>query len=118
MIYDESSEVNENELKKIIEKAVVSDAITVYDLLNKKGIGNFTNIIFIVNIYFNFNEFLEVSSDTQQALLELVCFYNNQDDIEDDWIEERWYTQANKEKEGIRNTWKYVLHYYNIIHNI
>jgi len=40
--------------------------------------------------------------------LELVCFYNNQDDLEEDWIEERWYTQANKDREEYRNTWKYV----------
>jgi pentatricopeptide repeat domain-containing protein 3 len=38
--------------------------------------------------------------------LELVCFYNSQDDIEEDWIEERWYTQVNKEREELRNTWK------------
>lgn len=37
--------LDENELKIIIEKAVVSDAMTVYDLLNKKGIGNFINFI-------------------------------------------------------------------------
>ncbi|XP_025415928.1 protein PTCD3 homolog, mitochondrial isoform X2 [Sipha flava] len=86
VFYDESHELDENELKKVIEKGVVSDAITVYNLLSKNGI--------------------EISSDTQQALLELVCFYNNQDDIEEDWIEERWYTQVNKEREELRNTWK------------
>jgi len=44
--------------------------------------------------------------------LELVCFYNNQDDLEEDWIEERWYTQANKDREEFRNTWKYVFSIY------
>ncbi|XP_022160312.1 protein PTCD3 homolog, mitochondrial [Myzus persicae] len=86
VVYDENSELHENELKLIIEKAIVSDAITVYNLLRKKDI--------------------EISSDTQQSLLELVCFYNNQDDLEEDWIEERWYTQANKDREEYRNTWK------------
>lgn len=52
---------------------------------------------------------LDISPDTLQALLELVCFYNSQDDIEEDWIEERWYTQSNKDREEFRNTWKYVL---------
>lgn len=61
-----------------------------------------------------FQYFLEISSDTQQALLELVCFYNNKDDIYEDWIEERWYTQANKDREEFRNTWKYVRYYFNI----
>ncbi|XP_025209053.1 protein PTCD3 homolog, mitochondrial [Melanaphis sacchari] len=86
VIYDENCELDENELKKIIEKSFVSDAITVHNLLIKKGI--------------------EISSDTQQSLLELVCFYNNQDDLEEDWIEERWYTQTNKDREEFRNTWK------------
>ncbi|XP_060867509.1 small ribosomal subunit protein mS39 [Metopolophium dirhodum] len=86
VVYDENYDLDENELKIIIKKAIVSDAIAVYDLLKKKDI--------------------EISSDTQQSLLELVCFYNNQDDLEEDWIEERWYTQANKNREEYRNTWK------------
>ncbi|CAI6343787.1 unnamed protein product [Macrosiphum euphorbiae] len=86
VVYDESYDLDENELKTIIEKGIVSDAIAVYNLLKKKDI--------------------EISSDTQQSLLELVCFYNNQDDLEEDWIEERWYTQANKNREEYRNTWK------------
>lgn len=61
MVYDESHVLDENELKKIIEKAVVSDAMTVYDLLSKKGIGNFINFIlcskYSIFIYFNLNVF-------------------------------------------------------------
>lgn len=45
-VYDESQELDENELKNVIEKAIVSDAITIYNLLSKKGIGNLKNIIF------------------------------------------------------------------------
>ncbi|KAL4130829.1 hypothetical protein QTP88_008208 [Uroleucon formosanum] len=86
VVYDENCDLDENELKIIIEKAIVSDAIAVYNLLKKKNI--------------------EISSDTQQSLLELVCFYNNQDNLEEDWIEERWYTQANNNREEYRNTWK------------
>lgn len=40
-MYDESCELDENELKIIIEKSIVSDAITVHNLLTKKGIGIF-----------------------------------------------------------------------------
>lgn len=40
MIYDENSEVDENELKSVISKSVVSDAISIYNLLKKKGTGN------------------------------------------------------------------------------
>lgn len=41
VVYDESQELDENDLKTIIEKAVVSDAILVYGFLSKKNIGNF-----------------------------------------------------------------------------
>lgn len=40
MIYDENSEVDENELKSVVSKSVVSDAISIYNLLKKKGTGN------------------------------------------------------------------------------
>lgn len=90
---------------------MVSDAITVYNLLSQKGIGNFINFNILIAYKFDWFKSLEVSSDTQQALLELVCFYNSVDDIEEDWIEERWYTQANKDREEFRNTWKYILYY-------
>lgn len=86
VVYDDSYELDENDLKIIIEKSHVSDAITVYNLIKKKN--------------------KEISSDTQQSLLELVCFYNNQDDLDEDWIEERWYTQAYKDREEFRNTWE------------
>lgn len=70
-------------------------------------------LIFSTKIFlFLFQWSLEISSDTQQSLLELVCFYNNQDNLEEDWIEERWYTQANKDREEFRNTWKYVFIWY------
>lgn len=55
-MYDESSELDENELKKIIEKALVSDAITVYNMLTKKGIGNCMNVI-IIYLYFILKQF-------------------------------------------------------------
>lgn len=49
MVYDESFELDENELNKIIEKGIVSDAITVYNLLNKNGTGNFINFVSILD---------------------------------------------------------------------
>lgn len=52
-MYDENSELHENELKLIIEKAIVSDAITVYNLLRKKDIGNFFNILIYLFIFYN-----------------------------------------------------------------
>ncbi|XP_050546265.1 protein PTCD3 homolog, mitochondrial isoform X1 [Daktulosphaira vitifoliae] len=86
VIYNEEYDVNENDLKKVINLGNVSDALTIYSLLKNKN--------------------KELNIDTKQSLLELVCFYNSQDVIEENWIEERWYTQANQERETLRNTWK------------
>jgi hypothetical protein len=36
-VYDDNSEVDEEVLKKVIDDVLVSDAITVYQLLQKKG---------------------------------------------------------------------------------
>jgi hypothetical protein len=36
-VYDENSEVDEEVLKRVIDDVLVSDAITVYQLLQKKG---------------------------------------------------------------------------------
>lgn len=47
VVYDENHEVDENELKTIIGKGDVSDAITVYKLLSKKNIGN--SMHYIIN---------------------------------------------------------------------
>lgn len=57
MVYDESYELDENELNKIIEKGIVSDAIIVYNLLNKNGTGNFINFVTIktINLFINFD---------------------------------------------------------------
>ncbi|XP_050420754.1 protein PTCD3 homolog, mitochondrial [Adelges cooleyi] len=86
VVYDESQEVNETDLQRVIKSGAVSDAITIYNILKKQD--------------------TDLNLETQQALLELVCFFNSQDDIEEDWIEEKWYTQAGHEREAFRNTWK------------
>lgn len=49
-IYDENHELDETELKNVIEKATVSDAIIIYNLLSKKGIGNIVILFLIVVI--------------------------------------------------------------------
>jgi len=54
-VYDESYELDESELKTTIEKAIVSDAVNVYNLLKKKGIGKFINIkLLFLYLYFYF----------------------------------------------------------------
>lgn len=42
----------------------------------------------------------------KQQLLELVCFYNHEDTLSEELIEERWHSQTSVGKERQRKTWK------------
>lgn len=84
--YNEDSQVVEEDLKNVIKEALVSDAILIYKLLKDKGIA--------------------ISSKTQQSLLELLCFYNHNNTLPEEFIEERWFRQTSKAKERQRKTWK------------
>lgn len=86
MIYTEESEVDVNSLKEVIANVEVSDAILVYNLLVKKG--------------------TEIPAELKQSLLELLCFYNHENTLADDLIEERWFGQSSMGKERLRKTWK------------
>lgn len=84
-VYTEESEVNEQVLLNLIRSALVSDAITVYNILKKNGV--------------------ELQTSTKESLLELLCFYNSEDPVSEDWIEERWFRSSvtsNKSK----NNWR------------
>ncbi|CAH0391657.1 unnamed protein product [Bemisia tabaci] len=83
-VYDENSEVNEAVLKTLIQSSSVSDAICVYELMEKKNIA--------------------VSDELKQSLLELVCFYNGKDGKSDEYLDEKWYT-ANQ-RTIARKTWQ------------
>lgn len=85
-VYDDNSEVDEEVLKKVIDDVLVSDAITVFQLLQKKG--------------------QSISESTKQALLELLCFYNCEDTLTEDLIEERWFRHGGWYKAKQRKTWK------------
>lgn len=85
LVYTENSEVTEEDLKHTIKAVQVSDAILVYKLLRSKGV--------------------EVSKETRQSLLELVCYFNNEDTLSEEFIEERWFRQGTKGKEKQRKTW-------------
>uniref|UniRef100_A0A1B6E9B4 Pentacotripeptide-repeat region of PRORP domain-containing protein n=1 Tax=Clastoptera arizonana TaxID=38151 RepID=A0A1B6E9B4_9HEMI len=86
VVYDENSNVDESILNKVINEFGVADAIYIYKLLQSKGI--------------------DVSRDSKQRLLELVCFYNGEDALPEKWIEERWFSQSNKGKVSLGKTWK------------
>lgn len=85
LVYTETSEVTEEDLKKVIKDAFVSDATLIYKLLKDKG--------------------LIISAETQESLLELLCCYNHDDPLPEEFIEERWFRQSSG-KERQRKTWK------------
>ncbi|XP_068205724.1 small ribosomal subunit protein mS39 [Palaemon carinicauda] len=84
--YNEESNVSEATLEDLIQKCFVSDAIQVYQICESKGV--------------------ELSEKIRQDLLEFVCYYNCEDTLDKDWVEERWYRQGVKGRGGIRKTWK------------
>ncbi|KAH8320055.1 hypothetical protein KR074_012430 [Drosophila pseudoananassae] len=86
MVYTEDSQVDENSLSQLISQGELKDAVLVYNLLEKKGV--------------------IVSSELKQSLLELVCFYNNDEPLPEEWIEERWFLQNNRRRERGGKTWK------------
>ncbi|KAL0116506.1 hypothetical protein PUN28_009876 [Cardiocondyla obscurior] len=79
-IYTEESKVTEETLLYEISNGHVSNSIAIYDLL--KG---------------------EINVPTKQALLELLCFYNNGECTNDELLETRWY--AFNPKYSRKNTW-------------
>lgn len=91
MVYDDQSNVTEDDLKKVIENVQVSDASLIYTLLKKNGV--------------------TVSKETEESILELMCYFNSEDTLQEDFIEERWFTQHSTGKERNRKTWRYVLMY-------
>lgn len=88
VVYTEKSDVSVEDLKNTIEKELVSDAILVYKLLRDKNV--------------------EIGEADRQDLLELVCFFNEEDALDEELIEERWFKQSGKARERQRKTWKWV----------
>ncbi|XP_050084303.1 protein PTCD3 homolog, mitochondrial [Anopheles aquasalis] len=86
MVYSEESQVEETDLQSLIDRVEVKDAILVYGLLTKNGIA--------------------ISDELKQRLLELLCFYNHEDTLPEQLIEERWFRQGTVGRERQRKTWK------------
>ncbi|XP_018570454.1 protein PTCD3 homolog, mitochondrial [Anoplophora glabripennis] len=86
VVYNENSEVTEDDLKQVIEDVQVADAYFVYKLLKSKGV--------------------EISKKTEQDLLELLCYFNSENTLSEEFIEERWFKQSSRSKERQRKTWK------------
>ncbi|XP_052866653.1 protein PTCD3 homolog, mitochondrial [Anopheles cruzii] len=86
MVYSEDSQVETTDLQNLIDSVQVADAILVYGLLKKNGI--------------------EVDDGLKQQLLELLCFYNHEDTLPEEAIEERWFRHGTVGRERQRKTWK------------
>ncbi|XP_075223114.1 small ribosomal subunit protein mS39 [Lycorma delicatula] len=85
-IITEESDVNVENLNRAISDLAVSDAVTIYQILQKKNVS--------------------LSKEVLQSLLELLCFYNAEDKTNEEWIEERWLKQGIKDRARPRKTWK------------
>lgn len=86
VVFKEDSPVEERDLKNLIGMRQVNDAIFVYNLLKSKNI--------------------ELSEATKLDLLQLLSFYNCEEQLNEDYIEERWFQQNIKAREKFRKTWK------------
>ncbi|KAL1491584.1 hypothetical protein ABEB36_012159 [Hypothenemus hampei] len=86
LVYDENSEVTEMDLLHVIERNHVSDAALINNLLKTKGV--------------------EIAPETKQSLLELLCYNNSEEFLNEAFIEERWFRQSSSNREKQRKTWK------------
>ncbi|CAH1987692.1 unnamed protein product [Acanthoscelides obtectus] len=84
--FNEQSDITEDNLKQVIDDVLVSEAQLAYKLLKDKGV--------------------DISEETRQALLELLCYTNDTDILSEEFIEERWFRQTTKSKEKQRKIWK------------
>ncbi|KAK9871049.1 hypothetical protein WA026_010007 [Henosepilachna vigintioctopunctata] len=85
-IYTKDSEVTIDDLKYCVKVANISDTILVYTLLKEKSIN--------------------IPPEIMQDILELLCFYNSEDPLSEEFIEERWFKQSSKGDKKQRKTWK------------
>ncbi|XP_054739891.1 protein PTCD3 homolog, mitochondrial [Anastrepha obliqua] len=85
-IYTEESEVDVHTLQELIRHSQITDAIAVYNLMKQKG--------------------MEIPNESKQQLLELLCFYNNEEPLPEEFIEERWFKANADARERNRKMWK------------
>ncbi|XP_067630375.1 small ribosomal subunit protein mS39 [Eurosta solidaginis] len=86
IIYTEDSELDADTLQHLIIHSQVTDAMVAYNLMKQKSV--------------------EVSHELKQKLLELICFYNNEEPLPEELIEERWFKANADARERNRKLWK------------
>ncbi len=50
--------------------------------------------------------FAEISDHSRQEFLELLCYSNEVELLDDELIEERWYKSGQMSRERLKNSWK------------
>lgn len=85
-IFTEDTKVEVKDLSDLIRDAEVHDALYVYQLLQKSN--------------------TEIPPELKQSFFELICFYNCDEPLDVELVEERWFQQSVKAKERMRKTWK------------
>lgn len=86
IVYDKDGDITEDNLKSAIDEILVLDAVEIYKLCKEKGV--------------------TLSDEVLTSFLELLCYYNENEAISEEFIEERWFRQSSKGKEKKRKTWK------------
>ncbi|XP_047545960.1 protein PTCD3 homolog, mitochondrial [Vanessa atalanta] len=81
--YNDESTVTEIDLKYTIDNALIEDAIKVFELLGGES---------------------GLSSELKLSFLQLLCFYNEKEPVALEWVEERWFAAATRERHA--TTWK------------
>ncbi|XP_064073297.1 small ribosomal subunit protein mS39 [Vanessa tameamea] len=81
--YNDESIVTEIDLKYTIDNALLEDAIKVFELLGGES---------------------GLSSELKLSFLQLLCFYNEKEPVAMEWVEERWFAAATRERHA--TTWK------------
>ncbi|CAB0010601.1 unnamed protein product [Nesidiocoris tenuis] len=87
--FTDESTVNEDVLASLISKQQVTDVMTVYGILKKRG--------------------NDVSVELKQKILELTCFYNSTDPLSEEWVEENWFRHGKptgRVSQFSKKTWK------------
>lgn len=80
-VYTDKSQVSEDLLVHVIKFGNVTDSLQIYKLLEG-----------------------DVKVETKLALFEMLCFYNSTPPIDDELIEERWFSISNRS--AWVSTWK------------
>ena len=76
----------------------------MYNVCTDKNIGTFKMIIEFQWVFCN-KYFSELSKETLQSLLELICFFNSEDTLDEDFIEEK-KTSLNLKQRTVVRSWK------------